>query len=116
MVEWLTENWLLITVPVLAFLATYIVGLWLRRVLDNAFERWSARTKWEGSQLVMATVHRAFPFWFLILGVIIAVQVSVLPAEAKSITIRMMGSLLVLSLGWAVIILSDRYSRYICPE
>jgi len=33
MVEWLTNNWLLIAVPVLVFLSSYIVGLWVRRVL-----------------------------------------------------------------------------------
>ena len=53
MVEWLIDNWLKITIPVLAFLACYIVGLWVRRVVSNAFERWESRIRWQGSKLVM---------------------------------------------------------------
>ena len=116
MIEWLIDNWLKIAIPVLAFLATYIVGLWLRGVVNNAFERWRAKTKWAGSRLVVATVRRPFLFWFLLLGVAIAVQVSVLPPEAKSITARVAGSLFVLSLGWVVIVLSERLLKVYLPR
>jgi len=116
MIEWLSDNWLKIAIPVLAFLATYVVGLWLRRALNNAFQRWAGRTKWEGSQLVTATVRRVFLFWFLLLGVSIAVQVSVLTAEAKGLTARALGSLFVLSLGWLVIILSERLLKMYLPK
>ncbi len=83
MIEWLRDNWLDIAIPLLAFLACYIVGLWLRRLLDDAFERWAAKAKWEGSQLVRSTVRRPFLLWFLLLSVAVAMQVSVLPLEAK---------------------------------
>jgi len=100
MVEWLTNNWLLIAVPVLVFLSSYIVGLWVRRVLSKAFERWASRGRWQGSKLVMTAVYRPFLFWFLILGVFIAIQVSVATPQVKSITTKAMGTLLVFSLGW----------------
>jgi len=116
MIQWLLDNWLNITVPVLAFLATYLVGFWLRRILDNAFGRWTARTKWEGSQLIMATARRPFLFWFLLLGVSIAIQVSVLPAEAKSVTARVAGSLFTLSIGWVVIIISEQLLKMYLPK
>jgi small-conductance mechanosensitive channel len=103
MVEWLIDNWLKITVPILAFLASYIVGLWVRKVVSNAFERWASRVRWQGSKLVMTAVHRPFIFWFLILGVFIAIQVSVVTPQVKVITTKAMGSLFVLSLGWLVI-------------
>jgi small-conductance mechanosensitive channel len=103
MVEWLIENWLKITVPVLVFFASYIVGLWVRRVVSNAFERWASGVRWQGSKLVMTAVHRSFLFWFLILGVLIAIQVSVVTQQVKDITTKAMGSLFVLSLGWLVI-------------
>jgi small-conductance mechanosensitive channel len=108
MFEWLADNWLKIAIPVLAFLATYVVGLWLRRVVDNLFGRWRARTRWQGSQIVARTVRRPFLLWFLLLGICIAIQVSVLPPEAKSITAKATGSLFVLSLGWVVIVLSEQ--------
>jgi small-conductance mechanosensitive channel len=116
MIEWLIDNWLKITIPVVAFLATYVVGLWLRRVVNNAFERWASRTRWEGSQLVMTTLRRPFLFWFLLLGVSIAIQVSVLPPEVKSITTKAMGSLFVLSLGWLVITLCEQLLKIYLPR
>ena len=30
-------------------------------LIDNAFERWASRTKWEGSQIVMTAVRRHHP-------------------------------------------------------
>jgi len=116
MVEWLIDNWLKIAIPVLAFLATYVVGLWLRGVVNNAFERWTARTRWEGSRLVVAIVRRPFLYWVLLLGVCIALQVSVLPPEAKSITARVAGGLFVLSLGWVLIVLSERLLKLYLPK
>ena len=116
MVDWLTENWLLITVPVLAFLGCYIVGLWVRRVVSNAFERWASRVRWQGSQLVMTSVHRPFLFWFLILGVFIAIQVSVVTPQVKDIITKAMGILFVLSLGWLVINLCGRLLEIYLPR
>jgi small-conductance mechanosensitive channel len=103
MVEWLIDNWLKITVPVLVFLASYIVGLWMRKVVGNALERWASRVRWQGNKSVMTAVHRPFLFWFLILGVFIAIQVSVVTPQVKVTTTKAMGSLFVLSLGWLVI-------------
>jgi small-conductance mechanosensitive channel len=116
MIQWLIDNWLKVAIPVLAFLATYVVGLWLRGVANNAFERWTARTRWEGSRLVVATVRRPFLYWVLLLGVCIAIQVSVLPPEAKSITARVVGGLFVLSLGWVIIVLSERLLKLYLPK
>jgi len=116
MIGWLADNWLKIAIPVLTFLATYVVGLWLRGVVNNAFERWTARTRWEGSRLVVAIVRRPFLYWVLLLGVCIAIQVSVLPPEVKSITARVAGGLFVLSLGWVIIVLSERLLKLYLPK
>jgi small-conductance mechanosensitive channel len=116
MFEWLSDNWLKIIIPVLAFLACYIVGLWVRRVVSNAFERWASRIRWQGSKLVITAVHRPFLFWFLILGVFIAIQVSVVTPQAKDITTKAMGSLFVLSLGWLVINLCGQLLETYLPK
>jgi len=108
MIEWLADNWLKIVIPVLAFLASYVVGLWLRRVVDNLFGRWTAKTRWRGSRIVARIVRRPFLLWFLLLGICIAILVSVLPPEVKSITGKAIGSLFVLSFGWVVIVLSEQ--------
>jgi small-conductance mechanosensitive channel len=115
-VEWLIDNWLKMAVPVLVFLASYIVGLWVRRVVSNAFERWASRVRWQGSKLVMTAVHRPFLFWFLILGVFIAIQVSVVTPQIKAITTKAMGSLFALSLGWLVINLCGQLLEIYLPR
>jgi len=112
--EWLSDNWLIIVVPVLAFLATYVVGLWLKRMVDNLLKRWQARTEWGGSEVVARIVRRHFLLWFLLLGIAIAIQVSVLSPEIKGISGRTIGSLFVLSFGWVVIALSEQLlKRYL---
>lgn len=116
MIEWLIVNWLKIAIPVLAFVATYAVGLWLRRIVDSAFEHWAAMAKWEGSLLVVRTARRPFLFWFLLLGIIIAIQASILPAEAKSMTVKAIGSLFILSLGWVAIALSEQLLQLYLPK
>lgn len=109
-------NWFKVAIPVLTFVATYAVGLWLRRIVTNAFEHWAARAKWEGSRLVVRTARRPFLFWFLLLGVIIAIQASILPAEAKSMTGKAIGSLFILSFGWVAIALSEQLLQLYLPK
>jgi small-conductance mechanosensitive channel len=108
MLRWLADNWLDVVLPLLAFLATFIVGMWLRRVLLNALDRWSTRTKWKGSRLLVTILRRAFLFWFLLLGIFIGIEVSILSVSAKAIAEKALGSLLVISLEWVAIILTER--------
>ncbi len=105
---WLTQNWLHIVVPLLVFLATYVVGLWVRRVVYRAFNRWAVTGKWEGSQLIIQTTRTPFIHWFLILGAIIAIHVSNLNASAEALVDKVLASLFVLSLIWVVVSLSTK--------
>lgn len=102
-VEWIGDNWLKITVPALSFFATYIVGLWMWRILSNAIEKWTSRLRQEEKIFVISAVRRPFQFWFLILGVFIAIQVSVSPPQIKSIISKTTASCFVLSFGWLII-------------
>ena len=102
---WLTKNWLSIAVPLLVFLATYVVGLWVRRVVYRAFNRWVVG-KWEGSQLIVQTTRTQFIYWFLILGAYIAIQVSKLDPAGKVLADKILASLFVFSLTWVVVSLS----------
>ena len=102
---WLTENWLHVAVPLLVFLATYVVGLWVRRVVYRAFNRW-VMGKWEGSQLIIQTTRTPFIHWFLILGALIAIQVSKLDSSGKVLADKILASLFVFSLTWVVVSLS----------
>lgn len=104
---WLTQNWLHIVAPLLVFLATYVVGLWVRRVVYRAFNRWAVG-KWEGSQLIIQTTRTPFIYWFLILGAFIAIHVSNLNASAEALADKVLASLFVFSLIWAVVSLSTK--------
>src|SRR4030066_294877 len=103
---WLTKNWLYIVVPLVIFLATYVVGLWVRRIVYRAFNRWAAAGKWEGSQLIIQTTRTHFIYWFLILGAFIAIQVSKLDFSGKVLADKILASLFVFSLTWVVVSLS----------
>jgi len=104
---WLTQNWLHIVAPLLVFLATYVVGLWVRRVVYRAFNRWAVG-KWEGSQLIIQTTRTPFIYWFLILGAFIAIQVSKLDSSGKVLAGKVLASLFVFSLTWVVVSLSTK--------
>ncbi len=105
---WLTKNWLYIAVPLVIFLATYVVGLWVRRIAYRAFNRWAATGKWRGSQLIIQTTRTPFIYWFLILGAFIAIQVLRLDSSSKILADRILTSLFVFSLCWVAAALSTR--------
>jgi small-conductance mechanosensitive channel len=111
MIEWLIDNWLQVAIPLSVLIAISIIGFGLKRLAGKAFGRWTARTRWEGSQLVAATLRRPFSLWLLLLGVSVAVQVSLLPPMVKSGTSKIAGSLFVLSAMWVVIVISEQLLR-----
>jgi small-conductance mechanosensitive channel len=102
---WLSQNWLHIVVPVIIFLATYVVGLWVRRITYRVFNRW-ALDKWEASQLVIQTTRTPFIYWFLILGAFIAIEISELDSSLKVLAGKVLASLFVFSVTWVVVSLS----------
>jgi len=102
---WLTHNWLHVVVPLVVFLATYVVGLWVRRIAYRAFNRW-AGGKWEGSQIVIQITRTPFIYWFLILGAFIAIQISKLDSAGKILADKILASLFVFSLTWVIVSLS----------
>ncbi|MFH0913704.1 MAG: DUF5752 family protein [Chloroflexota bacterium] len=109
---WLEDNWLIVTLPVLLFLACYVVGLWLRIVIYGQLGGWAARSKWKGSGILVETTRRPFLHWFILLGIYIAVWVSILPVEGKGIAGRVIGSLFVLSFGRVLIVLTTRLLQH----
>jgi len=111
MFDWLKENWLFIAWPLLAFLAAYVVGLWVRRVVFRALERWEAVSKWEGSPIIARVTRTPFLGWFLILGAYIAVYISVLEASLKTIIGKVLVSLFIVSLTWVLARLAEKLLR-----
>jgi DNA-binding CsgD family transcriptional regulator/small-conductance mechanosensitive channel len=116
-VRWLTANWVEVVVPLLAIGSTYAVGLWLRRVLTGIFKNWAATLEWQGrvSQLIERAARRPFLFWFLLLGVFIAMEASILPETAKLVIEKGIGSLFILSLAWVAIAMSEELLETYLP-
>ena len=109
--NWLLANWLQVVIPLLAFLATYVVGIWLRIILYRSFSNWKGWTRWRGRQIVADAIRRPFLLWFLILGAFIGTQISILSPESKSLAARILGSLFVASLAWVAIVIGEKLIR-----
>lgn len=102
-IEWISNNWLEIIIPALTFFATFIVGLWVWKIVNSLLQRWISISKPEEKMSVTVTVHRHVMFWFLILGVLIAIQISTSPSQIKNIITKATGSFFTFSLGWLII-------------
>jgi small-conductance mechanosensitive channel len=113
--DWLFINWQKIVVPLIAFLATLIVGFWSGRIIDDVLKRRQAKSKWPRSQIIRTSIRHTVLFWFFLLGVIISTQVSVLSLDVKSIVAKAAGSLFVFSLGRIIIIFLDRTLKRYLP-
>jgi len=105
-IDWLRVNWLNIAVPVLVFFGVFSISLWLRRISYNALERWLKERKTEINTIIISATRGPFLHWFLILGAYIALQVSVLEPQWKSLGGRILASIFIAYFGWILIRLS----------
>ncbi len=110
--EWLTENWLLVTVPVVVFVAFFIVALWVRGATYKALDKRLNKASWQGSQFIVQTTKTPFFHWWLILGAFVAIEISAMPSSDKELAVKILGSLLVTSLTWVAITLTERLLRF----
>lgn len=118
MVQWLAVNWVEVVVPFLILCATYAVGLWLINLLTRDFDRRVKKAEWQGgfSRLVIKSVRRPFLFCFFLLGVLIAVEASILPEFVKETSGKVISSLFVLFLSWFVISISQELLELYLPK
>jgi S1-C subfamily serine protease len=116
MIQWLNDNWLTITIPVLVFIAFWVAGLWLRRITFDTLNRWLLKTKWELRQLVIGRMGTPFLHWFLLLGAYVSIEVSVLPSEAKTMAGKIIAGLFVFSLVWVAVSLSEGVVKFYLPN
>jgi len=116
MIEWFEQNWLLVVVPAALFLAFCIIGLWARRVLYNHLDRQLSKSGWGGRDVLIQTTRGPFFFWFVLLGLYVAVAFSTLPEENKILIVRVIASVFIISIIWLLIILSERLLRIYLSE
>lgn len=115
-VQWLNENWQLIALPVVAFIALFIVGRWLRRLVFDKYNQWKVGTKRVGLSLFIARLYRPFLFWFVLLGILAAIRVSVLPAGVVGISHQVALSLFVGSWIWEAVSFSSTIEALYFPR
>ena len=78
--------------------------------------QWLLKTKWELRQLVVDKTRTPFLHWFLLLGTYVSIQVSVLPSEAKTMAGKIIASLLVFSLVWVAVSLTEKVVKLHLPK
>lgn len=105
-IDWLKVNWLDIAVPVLVFLGVFFISLWLRRITYNALERWLKERKTKIGKIIISVTRGPFLHWLLILGAYIALRVSVLEPQWKSLGGKILASIFIAYFGWILIRLS----------
>ena len=115
-IKWVNENWKLIIVPVVVFIAFIIGGLWLRRVVYDRYNRWAARTTKAGLALFVARLHGPFLFWFVLLGGYVAIDISVLTIEIAGVINTVLLSLFVASWIWVAVSFSDDIRKLYLPK
>jgi DNA-binding CsgD family transcriptional regulator/small-conductance mechanosensitive channel len=107
--EWLVNNWAFVALPLLAFIAVAVVGLWARLTLYRLYKQ-----RWPGirrttTQAVIEALWNPFLYWFLMLGTYAAIRISVLSPTVKNLASQGLASLFVLSLMWIAISLTGRF-------
>jgi small-conductance mechanosensitive channel len=112
MIDWLQENWLFIVAPLIVFIAFFIVSLWVRRVVFNAYSKVVLNSKWEGHRYILQSTRAPFLHWMALLGIYAAVHLSVLPELGREIADRIIGSLLTVSVFWVLITVSEKLVRH----
>jgi DNA-binding CsgD family transcriptional regulator/small-conductance mechanosensitive channel len=108
--DWLVNNWFNIFVPFLAFITITVIGLWARWAIRKFLKQ--PKQTWAGNAFVIETIWHPFLYWFLMLGVYVAIQISILSPIVKRVTGEGLASLFALCLIWTTINLSERLIRF----
>ena len=106
--EWLLNNWLGLSVPIIVFIASIVVSIWLRKRLFNYLERVLSQIRWEEKKTFLDKTKTPFLQWCIILGAYISIQLSPLPLSLKIFFGKILSSFFILSLTWIIIILLEK--------
>jgi len=115
-IGWLNNNWVAIIGPILIIAAFWVGGVWARRVAYDAFRRWARQGKWRGRWPVLEGTYSPSLQWVLLLGFYIAVHVSRLPLDSKTIIAKLITSLFIFSLAWMLMRLSEKMLKLYLPQ
>ncbi len=99
-------------VPLLVFFVTLFVGFFLRRILVARLERWAEKTKSQLDDIIIHALEAPFVFWFFILAVYLAFEVSNLPENILRLAGKGSLALIVLSVTWVVATIAGQLVKF----
>ena len=107
----LIQNWTEILLPLGFFSLIILSGYALWRIGWKVFDEWSAKIPWTESLAIVSTVKAMSFFWIVIAAIALALEVSVLPVARILIAEKALWTILLLSIAWVLIRLTDRLIR-----
>jgi DNA-binding CsgD family transcriptional regulator len=100
-----------VVVPLVAFLAVVVLGLWTRITVHKLIKQ-----QWQNTgpvrEFVIDTMWHPFLHWFLFLGTYAAIEISILSSTVRRLVGEGVASLFVLSLMWVAVRISERLIRF----
>ncbi len=94
---WLTENWPTVVIPLVIFGLALIALFWLRGLGYRRLDRWLKRSSWQPSKIVVQAIKEPSTLWCLIISASLSLVVSSLPADWKSLSVKGLWSLFLIS-------------------
>lgn len=110
--EWLGINWTNIGVPLFVFLGAFFVFLQLRRLAYDTLGRRLSEREPELVDTIVVVTRNSLLYCSLVLAAYIALQVSVLEPQWKSLGAKILGTILVVYIGWILVQLTRRLLRF----
>ena len=114
--SWLAERSTTIIIPIAVFLLTLIALFWLRRWAYGSLDRWLKRARWPADKILVGATRGPSIIWCLIIGALLALTVSSVPAEWKEPTGKGLWTLFLVSLSISVLNIVNGLIGYYGPK
>ena len=102
-INWISEKWPIIVIPVAVFLFILFATLWLRRLAYKVVKGWMARIGGEWGPVILRSFRIPTVLWCLLISIYLGAVVSALPQAWRDPTSRGLWSIFILSLTIAAV-------------
>ena len=96
------EKLMQIVLPVAVFLITLITGWILRKIIFIRLARWSAKTETQLDDIIISAIKGPMIIWFLMLGLYLGLEVSILPEKFVNIIHKLLLALGIFSVTFVL--------------
>ena len=102
-IDYLTANWSIYTIPLAVFVFTLIALFWLRKMALDYLEKWVKRTRWTEDDILMQAVRGPASLFCLTLSIYLGLTVSSLTDSWKDPLGHVIWTLFLLALTLALL-------------